>query len=90
MIQAAVLKMLTHTTDALGGAGITVEQPVVTNAAESGKKLRKVHRDLLRHYHSIDSMDALHMAIGILLGCKHFITFDKHWTSVTEVEVLYN
>ncbi|HEX3474707.1 MAG TPA: hypothetical protein VHT91_06680 [Kofleriaceae bacterium] len=89
-IQATVLKMLTHTADALASAGITVEQPVVINAAEAGKKLRKAHRDFLRHYHAIDSMDALHMALGSTLGCKHFITFDKHWTSVTEIEVLYN
>ena len=89
-IQSAVLKMLTHTADALGSAGITVEQPIVDNASEAGRRLRKAHREFLSHYHAIDSMDALHIALGSMLGCKHFITFDKHWAAVTEVDILYS
>lgn len=89
-ITARVLEMLTHAVEALASVKATIEQPIVSNSSEAGKKLRKAHRDFLRLYFDIDSMDALHLATGSLLGCKHFISFDKGWRDVTELEILHN
>jgi len=87
-IQSSVLAMLEHAIRALSSVSTAVEQPVVYDAAVAGKKLRKAHRDLLRKYPNIDSMDALHIAVGSSLGCKHFISFDSAWGAVAEIELL--
>lgn len=88
IIQGMVLQMLEHTARALGSLGVVVEQPVDADASTAGHKLRKAHREFLRLYENIDSMDALHIAFGAMLGCKHFITFDNGWAQVAEIEVL--
>lgn len=87
-IQQRVLKVLEYAVTALSKLGVMFEQPVVTNAAEAGKKLRKAHREFIRLYDRIDSMDALHIAFGLLLGCKHFISFDRAWETIAEIELL--
>lgn len=87
-IQGQVLKMLEHAATGMGKIGVVVEQPVVANAADAGKKVRKAHREYLRAYANIDSMDALHLAFGGLLGCKHFVSFDQAWLPISEVDVL--
>lgn len=88
MVHALVLKMLEHAINAIRVAGIVVEQPVVTDAVDGGQRLRKAHRAFLQRYPRIDSMDALHMAFGGLLGCTHFVSFDQHWTDVAEIKLL--
>jgi hypothetical protein len=87
-IQAHVLKVLEHAVNGLAKVGTTVEQPVVDDAVAGGRKVRKAHRELLRVYSNIDSMDALHVVFGGLLGCKHFISFDHAWAGIAEIEVL--
>jgi predicted nucleic acid-binding protein len=87
-VHALMLKMLEHAINALRTAGVAVEQPVVTDAADAGQRLRKAHRAFLRSYPKIDSMDALHLAFGGLLSCTHFVSFDQAWTDVTEIKLL--
>jgi hypothetical protein len=88
-VQALMLAMLQHTATELGKLGVTVEQPQLQGtAAEAGKKLRKSHREFLAKYQSIDSMDALHIAFGAMLGCKHFVSFDKAWIGIAEIDLL--
>lgn len=87
-VHARMLKMLEHAINAIRVAGIVVEQPVVTDAVDGGQRLRKAHRAFLQSYPRIDSMDALHLAFGGLLGCTHFVSFDQAWTDVTEIKLL--
>jgi predicted nucleic acid-binding protein len=56
---------------------------------EANKKLRKLHRELLRLYVSIDAMDALHIAFGRWVGTKSFVSFDHGWQAVTDIDVGY-
>jgi len=88
-IKGRVLSMLQHAADELGMMGVTVEQPLITGTpADAGKKLRKTHREFLSKYQNIDSMDALHIAVGGLLGCKHFLSFDTAWIDIAEIQLL--
>lgn len=32
----------------------------------------------------LDSMDALHMTFGVMLGCTHLVSFDRHWGEIDE------
>lgn len=87
-VHALMLKMLEAAITALRAASVAVEQPVVTDAADAAQKLRKAHRAFLQRYPRIDSMDALHLAFGGLLGCTHFVSFDHAWRDVAEIQLL--
>jgi len=87
--QAAALQMLSHTSSLAGRESIETRWPAVASeAALAGQKLRKAHRELLRLYRQIDSMDALHIVLGAELGALNFITFDKGWDTVPNINVL--
>lgn len=87
--QTAALQMLSHVSSLAGREGIETKWPAVaSDPVAAAKTLRKAHRDLLRLYRQIDSMDALHIVIGAELGALNFVTFDKGWDTVSNISVL--
>lgn len=56
--------------------------PNAQAAAETAKAIRTKHRDLLATYPAIDSMDALHIALGAALQCSAYLTLDRGWQEV--------
>lgn len=88
---AAMLSMITFTTAALVASGVLLRRPWVGQTETETKAARLVtaHEKLMKTYRGLDPMDALHIAVGLELGGKNFITFDAGWSSCALVEV-YN
>ena len=87
-VHATMLTMLQHAADALHKVGVNVAHPVGDPVADFGRKLRKAHRGYLHSYPRLDAMDALHLTFGAYLNCRHFVSFDKAWADVTEIQLL--
>ena len=55
--------------------------------AKQAKLLRKAHRAILRNNPALDSMDALHVAVGAELGVVGFVSFDRAWADLPGIRV---
>lgn len=88
--QKFMLNMMEWAAQQVASLNIAVDRTPVEAAASvsSAKHLRKAHRELLRLYPSIDSMDALHIAIGVELNVAGFVSLDHGWDTVATITVL--
>lgn len=86
-----MLKMMEHAARSTGDLGVSFELPVVLegDASAAATRLRKVHREYLRRYVSLDAMDALHIAVGRMIGADCFVSFDAGWREVSDITVCY-
>jgi hypothetical protein len=87
--QAHMLDVMRFAADGAGKEGVLLERSIVlpTDTTSAAEKLRKAHRKLLREYRSLDAMDALHIAVGLELAIRNFITFDVGWQGVPGINV---
>lgn len=86
-----MLDMMEHAAKATGDLGVSFELPVVLegDASAAATRLRKVHREYLRRYVTLDAMDALHIAVGRMIGADCFVSFDAGWREVSDITVCY-
>lgn len=74
--------MLDAATRGLHGLGVKVfHTPALGSCNFLSALFAKKYRDLADGCVSLDSMDAMHLAIGDVLGAAGFISFDQGWQS---------
>jgi len=88
-VASATLEVLGWAAETLTQHSVALERPAVLplETAKQAKALRKVHRAVLRNNPSLDSMDALHIAVGAELGVSGFVSFDRAWATLANIRV---
>lgn len=84
---AKTIEFLGWAVNACNASGIGVARPCVLTGKEEqrAKEIRLAHRKILLENVGLDSMDAMHLAIGAEMGIRHFLTLDRGWTAVKQV-----
>jgi len=87
--QVSMLAFLGFTKQAAQREHIEVERCHVekTHTLLAEERLRVHHQNLLQAHRALDAMDALHIAVGLDLSIRSFVTFDRGWDSVSTIDV---